>query len=355
MDEIFEKLDSLSIEELERVIVKAQELIQKKRQEAQRQAELEKQRQEQERLEAERRKQEEIAALQRRLKELQGDTQSDDQPKVQVDTPHEKAQQRIQQDTAAAFAAAESVKPKTAPAKEQGYSMISCPGCHKLVPSDSRFCFYCGGDITQKKESKSEDFEDFFSSHFGASNSVKTFTLCPNCRTPVPSGSQFCQNCGKPIGSVSQDTKPQQNMPQKTTVYMGDDMKKWDTLAGESEVLSWKETSLSLPEKLPFAHIKVTTQRILISSESRMARGARNSSLLAYAATSANEHGKPWAMIPLECVRSFRQSGKTEITIDADKTFKFVVMGSSLTFGKAKTYTSDIYEALRKVMPDKAL
>lgn len=136
---------------------------------------------------------------------------------------------------------------------------------------------------------------------------------------------------------------------------MGDAVKKWDMLAGENDVLDWKETSLLLPEKLPFAHIKVTTQRILISSESRLSRGARNSSLLAYAATSGNEHGKPWAMIPLECVRSFRQSGKTEITIEADKTFKFHVFGSSLTFGKAKTYTSDIYEALRRAMPDKAL
>ncbi|MGO5549401.1 zinc ribbon domain-containing protein [Wansuia hejianensis] len=355
MDEFLKNLDAMSIEELEHVISSAQMLIQKKQQEAIRLAELEKQRQEQERLEAERKKQEEIAALQRRLKELQGNTQSDNQPKVQEDTTHEKAQQSIQQDTSAAFAAAESEETKTALAKGQGYSMISCPECHKLLPSDSRFCFYCGGDIAQKKESKPVDFAESFSSQFGSSSSVKTFTLCTNCRTPVPSGSQFCQNCGKPIGSASQDTKPQQNVPKKTTVYMGDDMKKWDTLAGESDVLAWKETSLLLPEKLPFAHIKVTTQRILISSESRMSRGARNSSLLAYAATSANEHGKPWAMIPLECVRSFRQSGKTEITIDADKTFKFVVMGSSLTFGKAKTYTSDIYEALRKVMPDKAL
>lgn len=346
MDELLKNLDAMSIEELENVISSAQMLIQKKQQEAIRLAELEKQRQEQERLEAERKKQEEIAALQKRLKELQGDTQSDAQPKTQEDAPQEKS---------SAFAATEPEKPKTAPEKEPGYSMISCPECHKLVPSDSRFCFYCGGDIVQKKESKSEDFGDTFSSLFGSASPGGAFTLCPNCRTPVPSGSQFCQNCGKAIGSAGQNTKPQQNAPKKTTVYIGDDMKKWDTLAGESDVLTWKETSFLLPEKLPFAHIKVTTQRILISSESRISRGARNSSLLAYAATSANEHGKPWAMIPLECVRSFRQSGKTEITIDADKTFKFNVMGSSLSFGKAKTYTSDIYEALRKVMPDKAL
>ncbi len=224
------------------MISSAQMLIQKKQQEAIRLAELEKQRQEQERLEAERKKQEEIAALQRRLKKLQGNTQSDNQPKVQEDTTHEKAQQSIQQDTSAAFAAAESEETKTALAKGQGYSMISCPECHKLLPSDSRFCFYCGGDIAQKKESKPVDFAESFSSQFGSSSSVKTFTLCTNCRTPVPSGSQFCQNCGKPIGSASQDTKPQQNVPKKTTVYMGDDMKKWDTLAGESDVLCMEKS-----------------------------------------------------------------------------------------------------------------
>lgn len=73
----------MSIKDLECVISKAQELIQKKEQEAVQQAELEKQRKEQERLEAERKKQEEIAALQKRLKELQGDTQSDAKPKTQ--------------------------------------------------------------------------------------------------------------------------------------------------------------------------------------------------------------------------------------------------------------------------------
>ena len=90
MDEFLKNLDAMSIEELEHVISSAQMLIQKKQQEAIRLAELEKQRQEQERLEAERKKQEEIAALQRRLKELQGNTQSDNQPKVQEDTTHER-------------------------------------------------------------------------------------------------------------------------------------------------------------------------------------------------------------------------------------------------------------------------
>ena len=280
MDELLITLDVMSIEELECVISKAQKLIQKKRQEAIRLAEIEKQRQEKERLEAERKKQEEIAELQRRLKELQGDTQGDGQSKVQNDVPQENTQQGIQRDTSLA---AKSEESGTAPAKDQGYSMISCPQCHKLIPSDSRFCFYCGSDTTKKKEEK-VDIHSFLS---GLANSEQPLILCPDCRTPVPSGSQFCQNCGKPIGGVNQNVKPQQNVPQKTIVYMDDDIKKWDMLAGERDILGWKEINISQPEKKPFADIKITTKRILISVEGRMQRGLRNSGgLLVYAATS---------------------------------------------------------------------
>lgn len=196
------------------------------------------------------------------------------------------------------------------------------------------------------------------SAEFAAAEPTGTehaFIFCPDCHTAVPSGSQFCQSCGKPLGGRKQAEKPRQSSGGNAVVYMSDDAKKWDTLAGESDVTEWKETSLLSPEKIAFAPMKVTTQRILISSESRMSRGLRNSSLLTYAVTSASEHGKPWAMIPLECVRSFRKSGQTEITIDADKTFKFNVLGSSLSLGKAKPYTDEIYEALKTVMPDKAL
>lgn len=304
MDELLKNLDAMSIENLECVISKAQELIQKKEQEAIHQAELEKQRQEQERLEAQRKKQEEIAALQRRLKELQGDTQSDSQPKA------------------------------------QGYSMISCPQCHKLIPSDSRFCFYCGSDTTQKKESKS----DVFSSVFDSATPEESFTLCPNCRTPVPFGSQFCQNCGKPIGSAGQNTNPQQNASRKTIAYMDDNMKKWDTLAGEGEILGWKEVNISQPENKPFADIKITTKRILISVEGRLQRGLRNSGgLLVYAATSGMEKGKPWIMIPLECVTAFSFNGNKEIRIRADELFIF-------RSSKAK----EIYAALQQILPEKA-
>jgi len=326
MDEFLKNLEALSIEELEHVISDAQMLIQKKQQEAIRLAELEKQRKEQERLEAERKKQEEIAALQKRLRELQGDAQEDGQP-----------------DTSVNFTMPEPEKeqPEAAP-QEQGYSMISCPQCHKLVPSDSRFCFYCGSDTTQRKEAKSEDFADVFSSTFSSASQGQASTLCPNCGTPVPSGSQFCQNCGKPIGNADQ-ANPQQNISQKTVAYADDSMKKWDTLAGEGEILGWKEINISQPEKKPFADIKITTKRILISVEGRMQRGLRNSGgLLVYAATAGMEKGKPWAMIPLECITAFSLYNK-EIRIRADELFIF-------RSSKAK----EIYVALQQVLPEKA-
>lgn len=277
MDELLKTLDAMSIEDIECVITEAQKLIQVKEQEAIRQAELEKQRKEQERLEAERQRQEEIARLQQRLKELQGESYEEVQPETSEKSeevqPEEKKVETVSQ--------------------EPDYSMITCPQCHKLVPSDSRFCFYCG----------------------------------------------------KPIGSAKQSTEPQQNAPEKTSVFMGDDMKKWDMLAGEGEILGWKEINVSEPEKKPFAHMKITTMRILISVEERLQHGARNGSgLLVYAATAAMEKGKPWVMIPLECVASYRFVDKKELQIQADKLYMF-------RSSKAK----DIYAALQQVLPGKAM
>ena len=199
MDGLLKTLDGMSIEELECVISKAQKLIQKKRQKAIRLAEIEKKRQEQERLEAERKKQEEIAELQRRLKELQGDTQNSNQSGPQDDAPQGNTQQEIRQST---FVAAKSEESGNASAKDQEYSTISCPQCHKLLPADSRFCFYCGSGDIQKREAG--EWSDSFSSMLNAANpNVETFTRCPDCRTPVPSGSRFCQNCGKLIDSAN--------------------------------------------------------------------------------------------------------------------------------------------------------
>jgi hypothetical protein len=379
MDERMENLGNLSVEELEALIAAAQELKEEKRREEerqaemerqrlaelerqrqaelerqrleelerqrqaelerQRQAELERQRLEQERLEAERRKQEEIAELLKRLNELGVDVPSEApsaaQPAVQQPAP----QVNPQPQPATAFLAAAPVRPEpVAPVRpeptvavepepvapeEPEYTSITCPKCHVLLAPDSRFCFNCGSSIGGAKQA-------------AAPKTVEP----PKPTTP-------------PKTSSSQAAKPKQTGPKKSFTYVND-LKKWDTLSGERDVMDWKEVTLSKPKTLINGFLKVTTERILISHENMMVAQAR-SGLLMQALTSGNEHGKPWAMIPLESVNSFRQSGKIEITIDAGVIVKVSVTGSSVIPGKAKTYTNEVYEALKRVLPDKAV
>lgn len=321
MDELLTTLNAMSVEDLECVISKAQKLIERKRQEVIRQAELEKERLEQERIEAERQKQEEITRLQQRLKELQGDSKED----VQAETPEKEISSKSEETTA------------NRDPKEQGYRMIACPQCHKLIPADSHFCFYCGVDATQKRESGSDKIS--------SEKQEESATVCPDCHTSISPDSQFCPNCGRALTSAEQNTQPQQNAPRKISVYMGDAVKKWDMLAGESEILGWKEVNISEPEKKPFAHMKITNLRILISVEGRFQRGMRTGNgLLVYAVTAGMEKGKPWIMIPLECILSYQLCDKKELQIKADKIYRF-------RSSKAK----DIYAALQQILPQKAV
>lgn len=136
---------------------------------------------------------------------------------------------------------------------------------------------------------------------------------------------------------------------------MGDAVKKWDMLAGEGEILGWKEVKAVEPEQKSFAHVKITTKRILISVENRMQRGLRNSGgLLVYAATSGMEKGKPWIMIPLECIVNYRLSNDKEIRIEADKTYIFHAHGKAYSLNGPKA-VKEIYSALQQVLPEKAI
>lgn len=350
MNDILERLSRLSIEELEYVINAAQEQIKEKRRqeelERQRQAELERQRQERERLEAERKKQEEIAQLQKRLKELMGDDhqniqQGKDPQNVQAGNSPQNAQQ-------------------------PSYSMVACPKCHKLATSDSRFCPNCGSDMIRRDMNGK------------AENSAPASMQCPYCHKSNPADSRFCLYCGRSLvnsgggmgggpsgagqnGGAGQgsnsagqsgsaagqnsagSSSAAPNNAGAGSVFINGAMKKWDSLAGEAEVLGWKEISVKAPENKPCGTIRITTKRILISTEGAMQRGFRNSGgLLVYAATSGMEKGKPWVMIPLEGVRSYSLN-KKELQIQADK--HFLLSGS-----KAK----DVYAALQQVLPQQA-
>ena len=280
MTEIYEKLSTLSIEELTEVIAKSQQLIAEKKAEALRQERLDKERLERERIEKERKRQEEIAELQRRLQELQG----------QTPTPEP---QPIPQPT-----------PQPTPQPQQTYNMISCPYCHKLIESDCRFCYHCGKNLVASAG----------------------------------------QPESQPIPQPTPQPAPQSQAGGARVEYMNDSVKKWVPIAGEGDVYAWNDINVLAPEERICSYIKITTKRILISSEGRMQRGLRNSGgLLLYAATAGMEKGKPWVSIPLECVVSFNFIDKKKMQIQADKTY--ILRG-----GKVK----DIYAVLQQLMPNKA-
>lgn len=131
-------------------------------------------------------------------------------------------------------------------------------------------------------------------------------------------------------------------------------MKKWDKLSGEADIMDWKEASVTQPEQQSFAHIKITSKRILISVESRMQRGLRNSGgIISALASHEMEAGKPWVMIPLEGVVHYRLISEKEIRIEADRTFVFHNHNAAYLLNGTKVI-QQIYSALRQVLPEKA-
>jgi hypothetical protein len=78
-----------------------------------------------------------------------------------------------------------------------------------------------------------------------------------------------------------------------------------------------------------------------------MVASARGS-LLMQAITSGHEHGKPWAMIPLASIKSFKLSDRNTIILDIGETVEFSLI-------RGKKYTSEVYETLKRIMPYKAL
>ncbi len=386
MDECMKNLSELSIEELETLIAVAQQVVQEKREEAkrqaelerqrqeelerqrqeelerqrqaelerqrqeelerQRQAELERQRQEQERLEAERRRQEEISALLKRLNELQSETYSNEPSATQ-----EVQEEYISQSTSTSEAISpdesayseEDISQSTSTIEadssdESVYSMVTCPKCHQLLPSDSRFCFKCGNkmDITSQATKQNEAFKNNIPPTNNGNQTIPGTKQNEAPKTNVP-----------PTNNDNQTTQSQQAEPSKPIVYMNGSLKKWDTLPDEMDEMDWREIFLHKPKRLANSHLKITTKRILISHEAMMVASAR-SGLLMQAITSGHEHGKPWAMIPLASTKSFKQSDKNTIILDIGETVEF-------SLSRGKKYTSEVYETLKRIMPDKAL
>ena len=113
MNDLLKNLSSLSIEELESLIIKAQEMIQEKRQAAERQAELEKQRQEQK------------------------------QRYSMISCPQ--CRRLVTSGSRFCSHCGSDMTRKTK--KKDTSASIVCPHCHKTNPPDSRFCLHCGGTV----------------------------------------------------------------------------------------------------------------------------------------------------------------------------------------------------------------
>lgn len=279
MEEILEQLKGCSIQQLQEVMAQAQRLITEKEQEVQRQARLERERMERERMEQERRRQEEIAQLQERLRQLQGE---------QTPPP-----------------------PPPAPPQEQTqqvYSMVSCPHCHQLIPSDSRLCTACGKQLGE----------------------AVTYTY----RGAKAAAQQ-------PVQQSIHNTVAQPTQDGTQVEHLDGTLSKWDTWAGEYEVFGWRDVKMTAPEegKKQACYLKITARRILFSSESLLKARARTTAFGALGNMLVEEKGKPWVSIPLPAVRSYALTGKKEMRIQADQDYVF-------TTSKAK----DIHEALQKLI-----
>lgn len=281
MTEILEQLSDLSIEELTQVISRSQQLISYKQEEAQRLAQLERERLERERLEKERKKQEEIAELQRRLRELQGEDAS----------------------------AAADEPPKAEQPQQQTYSMVRCPHCHQMIQSGNSFCYLCGKSLEVKETQQ---------------------TVRPE---PQP----------QPNPQPQQNT--QANSFTESVNYMDESVKKWTTLPGEGDVFGWRDIKMTSPEeaKKLAVYIKITTKRILLSSESLMKARTRTAAFGAIGNLVVEEKGTPWVWIPLNAVRSYQMLDKKVMQIEAERLYTF-------QSPKAK----DIYDALQKLIPNRA-
>lgn len=127
MNEILKMLNALTAEELDGVIMRANIMLEKKRQEEAQQALIEKERLRQEKIQQERKRQQEIAELQRKLQELQ---------RQQPDLPEPVNGSGFVMQEAAAPRPAAPAQPSPAP----GY----CPHCGQANPAGSRFCAVCG-------------------------------------------------------------------------------------------------------------------------------------------------------------------------------------------------------------------
>ncbi|MDO5327939.1 MAG: zinc-ribbon domain-containing protein [Clostridia bacterium] len=277
MNEILGILNELKADELDKVIMRANILLEKKRKEEAEQALLEKERLRQEKIEQERKRQREIAELQRKLQELQSQ-------KPDIPEPVE-GNGFVMREPAA------SVQPKAA----------TVPPVSTPTPA----------------QSKPERM------------------YCPHCGGPNPAGSQFCSNCGQRMNmphSSATPTPAPSSAGLSQVRYADESMKKWEMRPGEQSVRGRHEIVLLQPNGGKFAyHMEVTNQRILFYRESAASKnagmvarmgGGLVGSIIAEGVKAASGAGpKPWLEIPLAAVSRCGLQNKKEFFIVADQTY----------------------------------
>lgn len=313
MNEILKMLNALTAEELDSVILRANIILEKKREEEAVAALLEKERQRQEKIAQEKRRQAEIAELQRKLQELQNQkVEIPEEPSVTMgdnfvmyDAPTDNAQ---------------ATRPKPASPKPQAAQTVSCPHCGTKNVAGSQFCENCGQKISQPKAKPQ-------------AAPRPTQLSCPYCQQRNDADSLFCANCGRKIGQGAQagaNSAPRAGNAQVR--YAEESMKDWEMHPGERTVRADHEIFMLQPNGGKYAYsMEVTTERILLRRESTGSRtagaaarmgGGLLGSLLAEGVKAATGAGpKPWLEIPLVCVSECGIRNKKEFFFVADQTY----------------------------------
>ena len=277
MNEILRMLNELKADELDKVIMRANILLEKKRKEEAEQELLEKERLRQEMILREKKRQQEIAELQRKLQELQ--SQKTEIPEA------------VKGDGFVMREPAAPAQPKAAPVPP-----VSTPTSVQSKPAQM---------------------------------------YCPHCGRPNPAGSQFCSNCGQRMNvphASATPTRAPSNPGVSQVRYADESMKKWEMRPGEQSVRGRHEIVLLQPNGGKFAyHMEVTNQRILFYRESAASKnagmvarmgGGLVGSIIAEGVKAASGSGpRPWLEIPLAAVSRCGVQNKKEFFIEADQTY----------------------------------
>ena len=277
MNEILKMLNELKADDLDKVITRANILLEKKRKEEAEQELLEKERLRQEMILREKKRQQEIAELQRKLLELQ--SQKTEIPEA------------VKGDGFVMREPAAPAQPKAAPVPP-----VSTPTSVQSKPAQM---------------------------------------YCPHCGRPNPAGSQFCSNCGQRMNvphASATPTRAPSNPGVSQVRYADESMKKWEMRPGEQSVRGRHEIVLLQPNGGKFAyHMEVTNQRILFYRESAASKnagmvarmgGGLVGSIIAEGVKAASGSGpRPWLEIPLVAVSRCGVQNKKEFFIEADQTY----------------------------------